>query len=90
MTKVSWAERRKMGVLRFIFVYGVLTFGLPFFLLFCIGFSILLAVAEGKHFLDFVSTAGIPMLIVSLLGGAAFGGWYWSAAEREFLDQTQD
>jgi hypothetical protein len=78
-----WEKTRRMGRTRFILVVAV-AWGLPFALLFSFMFS--LATRQSMHDdTTFTKMLQFPVTLpISLLGGAAFGVWFWIRSERDY------
>ena len=80
---VSWAELRDKGRNRFILVTGVLSFGIPMF--------IVMSFLVNKPFEHGFTVANVSVnLGIWLVSGLVFGGLMWSFNEKRFLKEIKN
>src|SRR5262245_33770741 len=80
----QWERIRARGVGRFIFVYGVLAWGIPFGLI----FPVLFAAAMGE--LRQIARIYSLTFPLALVGGFIFGLLMWLVAERNYRRMLRD
>jgi hypothetical protein len=79
----KWAKTRQMGRTRYIWLYGVIGWGLATGVL----WAILMAFLNGRDRLPMYFVLGV---IIFPIGGYFFGSWTWAKLEEKFRQAEQD
>ncbi|MCG6200516.1 hypothetical protein [Psychromonas antarctica] len=77
----SWKKLREKGRLRFIFVRGILGWGLPMFLIVILLFNV------GENGVILPASIAIHAAIWTV-GGMIFGGVMWHLSEKKYLSEV--
>jgi len=77
-------QRRRVGRLRFVLLFGALGWGLPFAALFSLVFPVVIRFFIGDR-LSMLEVL-VPALPASTAGGVILGWRIWSKAEAEFRE----
>lgn len=86
----AWCRLRRLGPFRFVLLYGVLGWGLPFGLLFPGIFVVLIRIVDNQA--PSYSEIVPWMLPLGLHSGIGFGWWIWVLGEqghRRWLAQSE-